>query len=80
MFIAIYVPVIRSEEAFLKSKFAEYEAYSQRVPRLLPRLRSDSVSTVAFSRELYLKHREYNAFLGSAAMLVALLLKFFYGH
>src|SRR5437868_3145500 len=36
MFTAIYVPVIRSEEAFLRSKFPAFELYAQRVPRLLP--------------------------------------------
>jgi protein-S-isoprenylcysteine O-methyltransferase Ste14 len=78
MFVGIYVPVIRSEEAFLKSKFPEYRAYSERVPRLIPRLRSANANTGSFSRELYLKHREYNALAGSAAMLAALVLKFFY--
>jgi protein-S-isoprenylcysteine O-methyltransferase Ste14 len=37
-FLIIYVPVIASEERFLRGAFAEYDAYSRRVPRLLPRL------------------------------------------
>ena len=78
MFVAIYVPVIRSEEAFLNSKFPEYRAYSAQVPRLIPRLRAASAGGGSFSRELYLKHREYNALVGSAAMLAALVLKYFY--
>src|SRR5579859_7510680 len=38
MFFAIYMPVIRSEEAFLHEKFPEFEDYAKRVPRMLPRL------------------------------------------
>ena len=38
MLVAIYFPVISSEEAFLRSRFTEYSDYSQHVPRLLPRL------------------------------------------
>src|SRR5271170_6410869 len=38
LFAVIYIPVIRSEEAFLRSKFDAFDAYVARVPRLLPRL------------------------------------------
>src|SRR5271165_4250933 len=38
LFAIIYIPVIRSEEAFLRSKFNGFDAYAARVPRLLPRL------------------------------------------
>ena len=78
MFVVIYVPVIRAEEAFLNSKFPEYRGYSERVPRIIPRFSAASANTGSFSRELYLKHREYNALAGSAAMLAALVLKYFY--
>lgn len=37
-FFAIYVPVIASEERFLRATFPEFDAYCRRVPRLLPRL------------------------------------------
>ena len=40
MFAAIYIPVIRSEEDFLRQRFPEFEAYAARVPRLVPRLRA----------------------------------------
>jgi protein-S-isoprenylcysteine O-methyltransferase Ste14 len=75
MFAAIYVPVIRSEEAFLRTRFPEYDDYARRVPRFgicfvnLPSLRG------GFSRKLYLRHREYNALLGSVLMLAVLVLK-----
>ena len=74
LFVLIYVPVIRGEEAYLRSVFPEFESYSQRVPRLLPRWSGESL-TASFSRELYLKHREYNALIGAALMVVAITVK-----
>src|ERR1700688_2237459 len=38
MFFAIYLPVIRDEEAFLRQKFPEFEDYARRVPRMFPRI------------------------------------------
>jgi len=70
----VYVPVIRDEEAFLRSKFPDFELYAQRVPRILPRWSGESV-TSQFSRELYLKHREYNALIGAALILLAIAVK-----
>jgi protein-S-isoprenylcysteine O-methyltransferase Ste14 len=75
LFAAIYAPVIRSEEAFLRQHFAGFGDYSRRVPRLLPRTLWWSGLTVGFSRALYHQHREYNAFIGAAAMLAALVVK-----
>lgn len=75
LFTAIYVPVIHSEETFLRSRFAGYAAYAQTVPRLLPRTAWLSGLTAGFARELYLQHREYNALVGAAAMLAALVVK-----
>ena len=37
-FLAIYLPTIRSEEAYLREHFAGFDEYMRRVPRLLPRL------------------------------------------
>jgi hypothetical protein len=71
MFVALYLPVVISEEAYLRAHFPEFSEYARRVPRFLPRLQAQSGGS--FSRELYLKHREYNAVLGAAGMLVALL-------
>lgn len=75
LFVFIYVPVIRSEEAFLRARFPAFEQYAREVPRLVPRSISFSNMTEGFSRELYLRHREYNALFGAAAMLVALVVK-----
>jgi hypothetical protein len=74
MFFAIYLPVIRSEEAFLRETFPEFEDYAKRVPRMFPRLTSaSSDADGGFSMELYMKHREWNALLGALAMLAALI-------
>jgi protein-S-isoprenylcysteine O-methyltransferase Ste14 len=78
MFFAIYIPVIRDEEAFLRQKFPEFEDYMRRVPRMLPRLTPYSGSTDesgGFSLELYLKHREWNALLGVVGMMAALIVR-----
>jgi protein-S-isoprenylcysteine O-methyltransferase Ste14 len=76
LFTAIYLPVIRAEEQFLRGEFLDFADYCERVPRLIPRLRAASgASRGSFSRALYLQHREYNAALGTAAMLGALVAK-----
>lgn len=74
-FLAIYLPVIRSEEQFLRGKFPNYDEYAARVPRLLPRLTSASKDSGAFSRHLYFQHREYNALIGTGLMVCALIIK-----
>jgi protein-S-isoprenylcysteine O-methyltransferase Ste14 len=84
LFASIYVPVIRSEEAFLRSKFAGYDEYAARVPRLIPRLQRAQTGNIegdgAFSVGLYRKHREYNALIGAAAIYGVLILKLAFWH
>jgi len=76
MFFAIYVPVIRAEEKFLREKFPEFEEYARRVPRMFPRIgRSSSSAGGGFSSGLYWQHREYDALLGSLAIAAALIAK-----
>jgi hypothetical protein len=79
MFFAVYLPVIRAEEAFLRRTFPEFGEYARRVPRMFPRLTAhatdESEASAEFSWDLYLKHREYNALLGALAMLAALIVK-----
>lgn len=74
MFFAIYLPVIRGEERFLREKFPDFGEYARRVPRMLPRITAaQSVDDPGgFSLELYLKHREWNAVLGAAAIVAVL--------
>jgi protein-S-isoprenylcysteine O-methyltransferase Ste14 len=80
-FLAIYVPVIASEERFLRATFPEFEAYCRRVPRFFPRFTPGAGSGDDrsghfgnFSLALYLKHREYNALLGVLLLYISLVL------
>jgi protein-S-isoprenylcysteine O-methyltransferase Ste14 len=73
LLLAIYLPVIRSEETYLRMAFPEFEAYAARVPRLFPRLHAPDSAPLAFSRALYLRHREYNALIGTVALFAALI-------
>lgn len=78
MFFAIYVPVIRDEERFLRTKFPEFDEYARRVPRMVPRLTTrfgGGETSGGFSLDLYLRHREYNALLGSLALTAAVMVK-----
>ena len=75
MFFAIYVPVIRGEEKFLREKFPEFEEYARRVPRMFPRIGRSSEGGGSFSFDLYWQHREYNALLGALGMMAALVAK-----
>ncbi|HWS16821.1 MAG TPA: isoprenylcysteine carboxylmethyltransferase family protein [Candidatus Elarobacter sp.] len=81
MFAFIYLPVIMAEEKYLRSTFPGYDRYASEVPRFLPRLTPYRAGAEVddgssqFSSALYLRHREYNAALGSILMLGALLLK-----
>jgi protein-S-isoprenylcysteine O-methyltransferase Ste14 len=77
--VAIYLPVIRDEERFLREKFPEFDEYSRRVPRMFPKLATHSSleekTAVGFSWDLYRQHREYDALLGAVAIMAALVLK-----
>ena len=78
-FAVIYVPVIASEERFLRAAFPAFDGYCQQVPRLIPRLTparlpSGQSSTGSFSLSLYLQHREYNAGIGVLLLYLSLLL------
>ena len=88
-FAAIYIPVIMSEEQFLRATFPEFDGYCRSVPRFIPRLtpaklpvelglpaasRTVTKATPSgFSFALYLKHREYNSALGAALLYLSLL-------
>lgn len=86
-FALIYIPVIASEERFLRATFPGFPGYCALVPRLIPRLtpvRMGNSSAAGiqqaapgangrFSLQLYLRHREYNAALGAAFLYASLL-------
>ncbi len=75
LFLVVYIPVIRLEEDYLRGAYHErFDEYARAVPLLVPRL-SAYRRGGSFSRERYLKNREYNALAGSAAMVAALILK-----
>lgn len=80
MFFAIYMPVIRGEEKFLRETFPEFEKYAQEVPRMFPRIRPGSSGGGGFSFDLYLRHREYNALLGAVGMVAVLIAKMMLSH
>jgi protein-S-isoprenylcysteine O-methyltransferase Ste14 len=75
MFFAIYLPVIQAEEQFLRGKFTNFDEYARNVPRLFPRLTAFRGEAASFSPALYAQHREYNAILGTAAVMAALVAK-----
>jgi len=88
-FAFIYIPTIASEERFLRTAFANFDEYCQRVPRLLPRLTAAQMPDSApqmnssapespavqgsFSFPLYLQHREYNAAIGAVLLYLCLI-------
>ena len=75
LFFAIYVPVIRGEEEFLRARFSNFDEYARNVPRLFLRLTPYEGTSGSFDRHLYWKHREYNAAIGVACMMAALIAK-----
>jgi hypothetical protein len=83
LFLAIYIPTIQGEEAYLRSHFAGFEEYARAVPRLLPRLTGARLEGAGgeggeFSATLYRKHREYNSLIGAGAIYLALALRLVY--
>jgi protein-S-isoprenylcysteine O-methyltransferase Ste14 len=88
-FAVIYIPVIASEERFLRATFPGFDDYCRNVPRIIPRLfpakhlvgsqltaESEGVAqgvSGSFSFQLYRRHREYNAAIGAALLYLSLL-------
>ncbi len=82
MLVGVYLPVIRTEEAYLSQRFgAAFAQYCRHTPRLFPRLLRrpppDDPSS-GFSWALYLRHREYNAFIGFALLALLLAAKIYF--
>jgi protein-S-isoprenylcysteine O-methyltransferase Ste14 len=75
MFVLIYLPVIRDEESYLAENFPDFTDYARRVPRFIPTVRQRSRTPSSFRWELYRKHREYNAIIGTVVIVAALLAK-----
>ena len=86
-FAIVYIPVISSEERFLRAAFPRFDEYRRQVPRLIPRLTAFKGETNGapagsgitkglgggFSWALYGKHREYNAAIGAILLYLSLL-------
>ena len=72
--IAIYWPLVRAEERYLRANFAGFDEYARRVPRLLPRFTAAQAGG-AFSGELYRRHREWQAAIGALAVAAFLIAK-----
>jgi protein-S-isoprenylcysteine O-methyltransferase Ste14 len=73
VFGLVYLPVVELEEQRLRELFPEFEEYSRRVPRLIPRFGAVRRAGKPFRWELYRRNREYEAlagFLAGAAALV----------
>ena len=77
LFLVIYGPVILSEERFLRAHFSDFDAYSAKVPRLIPRVSAEPApagqTAGAFDLARYRKHREYNSVMGAAGLYATLL-------
>jgi protein-S-isoprenylcysteine O-methyltransferase Ste14 len=86
LFVAIYLPTIRSEELYLREHFAGFAEYAAKVPRLLPRLTAaefpanENASGGRFSAGQWRHHREYNALMGAGAIYFALAVRLFLHH
>lgn len=75
LFVVVYLPVIQGEEEFLRKQFPDFDEYSRQVSRFIPRFRAYRDTPSSFSWNLYWKHQEYNAILGTALMNAALMAK-----
>jgi len=75
-FLAVYWPVMRREEQFLRREFGDiYVRYAATVPFFFPRWRRTSAAAEKFRWDRYRKNREYEAALGYVAGMVFLALK-----
>ena len=72
VFGLVYLPVIQLEEQHLRTLFPGFDAYTRRVPLLLPRGRRIP-GRRRFTPGLYIRNEEYNAALGYLAGLAWLL-------
>jgi protein-S-isoprenylcysteine O-methyltransferase Ste14 len=78
LFVAVYWPVIRREEAFLRREFGEaYERYARSVPVFLPRFRK-AADGEEFQWKRYRKNREYEALFGYLAAMLFLALRIWF--
>jgi len=86
-FVLLFVPVMRREERKRRAlSRAGYDLYATQVPAFWPRLRraqrqpgGEGEPGPRFDFQLYLRHREWRAALGCAALLVVLGIRMMWG-
>jgi protein-S-isoprenylcysteine O-methyltransferase Ste14 len=81
-FVLIYGPTIRDERVGIRSRFPEaYDEWERNVPSFLPRPTPWHAATIgaedrgSFDFQLYMRHGEWRAALGFAAVLGYLILR-----
>jgi protein-S-isoprenylcysteine O-methyltransferase Ste14 len=76
-FLAVYLPVMRVEDAYMRRLFAEdHEQWAAQVPLFIPRVTPyQSGQARRFDPRQYLRHREYRAAIGLAVVVALLSLK-----
>ncbi|REJ77428.1 MAG: isoprenylcysteine carboxylmethyltransferase family protein [Acidobacteria bacterium] len=77
-YLGIYLPVMRIEARELTSKFGDdYTRYAENVPLFFPRLAAYGEADAEFSKDLYLKYKEYQAAIGFVLVSLILVLKLY---
>ncbi|MHB0994730.1 MAG: methyltransferase family protein [Elusimicrobiales bacterium] len=80
-FAWIYRVTIKAEEAFLRATYGQaFEDYCRAVPAILPCCPGGFFETSAYSKEVFIKNKEWRGLSGLAAILVILYLKLHYGY
>jgi protein-S-isoprenylcysteine O-methyltransferase Ste14 len=80
-FAWIYYVTIKAEEAFLRATYGQaFEDYCRQVPAILPCCLGGFFETDAYSKEVFIKNKEWRGFSGLVAILVILYLKLHYGY
>lgn len=75
VFLIWYLPVVGEEERHLRKILPGYRQYEARVPRLVPSLTPRLTSPVRFDWKLYVRNREYSAWIGFGVFVLVLWLK-----
>ena len=66
LYLAIYYPVMRVEEDDLRSRFGtDFDEFARNVPLFFPRPTPWKKMDAGFDFQLYLKHKEYQAAIGT---------------
>lgn len=80
-FAWIYYVTIKAEEAFLRATYGQaFEDYCRAVPAILPCCPGGFFEAGAYSKEVFIKNKEWRGLSGLAAILAVLYLKLHYGY